>query len=923
MSMTDILFESFAKLIYRLGNPPRSQVTNDPYSPDEIFTSWLNHLCKPFPIHTGKRLFRLLFPHLGPRRRYGLKEQKLAQELSKILGAKTLNKWDSVRRNDIGETGTGCLGHEIEALAKNRSTSGENGRSLLTISALDTLLDELAASSSFSQLSQLPDAPRSIDKTLTILYCEWKLSPYALSVLTQIILRDLRPLQDPIPCVPIRNPTALLRIKTKNSPCQLSLKDAMMCWDKRMWDLYNGGYGNLDLCADLLEQNPLMDPSKNHGPIVGVNVAIPKCKKGRSIRDTIKEFTGTRYRGCSKAIWAETKYDGYRMQIHVDAQNPYPKITIFSKSTRDSTQDRFNTHAIICHALNLPVNPSLPLHRLLSQRIQSTTAICPQRKVHKSVILEAEVVPFNENSREGDRGPGIEEFWWLGHAGVSAGAMNWAFSGKSLPSVSSRHLCLVFFDILHIDGEGLLNHTYEERRRLLEDIIMIIPGFSQLAESTKISLQGQPEHVLDDLEYVFKKSINLREEGLVIKAAESTYTNMRWQWVKLKKDYIPNLGDCIDLVLLGAGWDINRARELRVDTSVFTTFYVGALTNAERAKSRCETPHFEILFPVSYGCCRSELEAYNENIRLGRWKNKPFDKDDPFKRRLIGLSWTYSLQRGMTPPSVLFERPMCAEVMGAGFQKLPGSELYELRWPRLQKIYDPRERQWTEALSALSLISNAHSSLGYKRLSASSYGKSSPRFQDSIDAAWRSASHRSITDIPDFLSPSPKLQGQKRSKSEADLSDCKVKDEPLTPRSSPLGPSATGKVEAAKRKYAEMASRRLREVMEKEEGMTHESGTEIPLLKRRRLSSSAGPSLSVIPFKEKVQSVKLHGLTSLISTAGQSTEEPLAKRLSEASGIAATTMQQKARNSDVERWGKPLSLKSRIKLAMRQAGKVS
>lgn len=129
-----------------------------------------------------------------------------------------------------------------------------------------------------------------------------------------------------------------------------------------------------------------------------------------------------------------------------------------------------------------------------------------------------------------------------------------------------------------------------------------------------------------------------------------------------------------------------------VDTSVFTTFYVGVLTNAERVKSRCETPHFEILFRVSYGCSRDELEVYNENIRLGRWRNKPFDKDDVLKRvshkeraknltdqksigkRLIGLSWTYSLQRGMTPPSVLFEKPMCVEVMGAGFQKLPASE---------------------------------------------------------------------------------------------------------------------------------------------------------------------------------------------------------------------------------------------------------
>ena len=31
----------------------------------------------------------------------------------------------------------------------------------------------------------------------------------------------------------------------------------------------------------------------------------------------------------------------------------------------------------------------------------------------------------------------------------------------------------------------------------------------------------------------------------------------------IQKDYIPNLGDCIDLVILGAGWDVDRARELR------------------------------------------------------------------------------------------------------------------------------------------------------------------------------------------------------------------------------------------------------------------------------------------------------------------------------------------------------------------------
>jgi DNA ligase-4 len=69
-----------------------------------------------------------------------------------------------------------------------------------------------------------------------------------------------------------------------------------------------------------------------------------------------------------------------------------------------------------------------------------------------------------------------------------------------------------------------------------------------------------------------------------------------------------------------------------VDTSVFTTFYIGVLTNHDRVKARIETPHFEFLFRASYGMDRSQLEVYNENVRMGRWRSKPFDRDDPFKK---------------------------------------------------------------------------------------------------------------------------------------------------------------------------------------------------------------------------------------------------------------------------------------------------
>jgi DNA ligase-4 len=35
---------------------------------------------------------------------------------------------------------------------------------------------------------------------------------------------------------------------------------------------------------------------------------------------------------------------------------------------------------------------------------------------------------------------------------------------------------------------------------------------------------------------------------------------------------------------------------------------------------------------------RTQLEVYNENIRMGRWRSKPFDRDDPLKRVSAGAT---------------------------------------------------------------------------------------------------------------------------------------------------------------------------------------------------------------------------------------------------------------------------------------------
>jgi len=111
----------FSDLIYRLSHPPKpvspESGVHTPLTPTVIFTSWLNHH-RPVSPKFGKHLFRLLFPHEGSRRRYGLKETKLSKELEGMLGLDGLSKWDGVAYE--GESGTGCLGREVETKMKSR-----------------------------------------------------------------------------------------------------------------------------------------------------------------------------------------------------------------------------------------------------------------------------------------------------------------------------------------------------------------------------------------------------------------------------------------------------------------------------------------------------------------------------------------------------------------------------------------------------------------------------------------------------------------------------------------------------------------------------------------------------------------------------------------------------------------------------------
>ncbi|KAJ9121395.1 hypothetical protein QFC24_004733 [Naganishia onofrii] len=569
-----------------------------------------------------------------------MKEKTLANSIVKVLTlndnhASILQSWD-----DEGKIGqAACLGEEVQKVAQLRGLSrGSTSGSTLSILKLDRLLDELACHSPFSDLgTERPKNPRSREAILYEIYSASGLSPLALSYVTQIILQDLRPITCPLPTGHHHPSIALQLSASCKPPPPLDIFDAMATWDWEMRDMYRV-CGDLDAVCREVERlgggAGRRKPGKatSRDPIVGLHVEIPKCEKGRSIQSALKMIAGPNgYK--TKQVWAETKYDGERMQIHVWMQDGEPCVKIYSKSKRDSTKDRKNTHSIILAALGLraPATGYIPQHHQpLSKRLESIPYTGP---LVTSVILEAEMLPYNESGRKGGKGPGIEEFWHLG--GISSRGLDNAQDG-------SRHLYLSYFDILHINGQSLLDQSYNSRRSLLESVIRIIPGFCQLAERTNIDISQGMASAAAQLNAAFQRSSDRLEEGLVLKAAESTYNDRSLRWIKLKKDYIPGYGDCVDLAILAIGWDKDRARQLRgkssvvdrsgkrslsaiVGPSVMTTLYTGVLTNKAQVAQRKQDPHFEILFRVSYGLTKQQLAELNNALGRPPFQTRKFD----------------------------------------------------------------------------------------------------------------------------------------------------------------------------------------------------------------------------------------------------------------------------------------------------------
>ncbi len=209
----------------------------------------------------------------------------------------------------------------------------------------------------------------------------------------------------------------------------------------------------------------------------------------KSEEETLEKF-GERFA-------AEYKLDGERVQLHIKGK----EVLLFSRSLEN-----------------------------ISSYYPDIIEKIPENILAENIILEAEAVAINENTGE------FLPFQELMHRRRKY---------KIEKAVTQYPITVNLFDILYCNGKSCLELGYEERREKLEKNVKE-DNFTKYIPMSVIKNKSEIEEFMEN-------SINSGSEGLMLKMLDKPYQagSRGSHWLKLKREYQNELGDSLDLVVIG------------------------------------------------------------------------------------------------------------------------------------------------------------------------------------------------------------------------------------------------------------------------------------------------------------------------------------------------------------------------------------
>ena len=228
---------------------------------------------------------------------------------------------------------------------------------------------------------------------------------------------------------------------------------------------------------------------------VGIQVGKPirpmLAQNAASVEDALKEMGG-------KAAF-EIKYDGARVQIHKDGD----MVIIYSRRLENVTK-------------------SIP---------EVVEAVKEALKSEKAIV-EGELVAIGNGGKP-------RAFQYV--------LRRFRRKYNIDEMIEKIPLELNLFDVMFVDGEGLIETKFVDRRKKLEEIV-------EESERIKLTVQLVTGDA-SEAEKFYKRALELGHEGVMAKRLDSVYEpgNRGKKWLKVK----PTMED-LDLVIIGAEWGEGR-----------------------------------------------------------------------------------------------------------------------------------------------------------------------------------------------------------------------------------------------------------------------------------------------------------------------------------------------------------------------------
>ena len=332
-------FNVLCDLLHRLEcistrEPPLSPKLAENSSRKEILQWFQSHRTLiDDPSTDAVALLSSLLPQRRTDRVYNFQPPSLTRVIGRCLGLgssrqRDLGKWKEARGGDLAT----CVERVLRE-AEHSVPSRE-----VTVEEVDHVLNEVARRSRFScseiREKYTEDRTVSVDTELAKVY--HRLQSREAKWFTRMILKDFSPVIFPedfvLRCFHHLLPS-VLKVHDNFHVAIAKLRSPGLGW---VTSTANAQEARIHKCiaASIL------------APVIGTKIGRPFFLKARSIKHTVKLAH-------DRKMSLERKYDGEYCQIHINLQKTGAEIQIFSKSAKDSTNDRTKVHSMIKECLKI------------------------------------------------------------------------------------------------------------------------------------------------------------------------------------------------------------------------------------------------------------------------------------------------------------------------------------------------------------------------------------------------------------------------------------------------------------------------------------------------------------------------------------------------------------------------------------------